>query len=73
MQGSQCQRLETFLGKCLELTMALIRLEDTLTKARGSAEPARDPPRPQPNGPTKYIPGHPIPAQPMFLEVGAWT
>ncbi|XP_069985648.1 protein DOP1A isoform X2 [Penaeus vannamei] len=66
-------RLETYLARVMDLTLALIRLEDTLAADRLEGAVVRDPPSVSMKytgfSTTKYQPGQPIPAQPMFMEV----
>ncbi|XP_069939325.1 protein DOP1A isoform X4 [Cherax quadricarinatus] len=66
-------RQETYLARIIDLTLALIRLEDTLATDRADSVVVRDPPSVSMKysgfSATKYQPGQPIPAQPMFMEV----
>ncbi|XP_042221570.1 protein dopey-1 homolog isoform X2 [Homarus americanus] len=66
-------RQETYLARIIDLTLALIRLEDTLATDRAESGVIRDPPSVSMKysgfSATKYQPGQPIPAQPMFMEV----
>ncbi|KAK4314041.1 hypothetical protein Pmani_014660 [Petrolisthes manimaculis] len=71
-QSSLSTRQETYLARVIDLTLALIRLEDVLNGDRIEGMP-RDPPsvsmRYSGCSSTKYQPGQPIPAQPMFMQV----
>ncbi|KAK7074310.1 Protein dopey-1, partial [Halocaridina rubra] len=72
-QRSNVPRQETYLARVIDLTLALIRLEDTLAADRAEGAAVRDPPSVSMKysgfNSSKYQPGQPIPAQPMFMEV----
>ncbi|XP_071529639.1 protein DOP1A isoform X2 [Panulirus ornatus] len=72
-QSGTIPRQETYLARIIDLTLALIRLEDTLATDRPEGGMVRDPPSVSMKysgfSATKYQPGQPIPAQPMFMEV----
>ncbi|XP_066988498.1 protein dopey-1 homolog isoform X3 [Macrobrachium rosenbergii] len=72
-QVSNLPHQETYLGRVIDLTLALIRLEDTLASDRAEGGGIRDPPSVSMKysglSSSKYQPGQPIPAQPMFMEV----
>ena len=71
--ASNLPNQETYLARIIDLTLALIRLEDTLASDRADGAAIRDPPSVSMKysglSSSKYQPGQPIPAQPMFMEV----
>lgn len=75
LPGQSCNvaRLETYLARVIDLTLALIRLEDILAADRNESGVVKDPPSVSMKysgiNSAKYQPGQPIPAQPMFMEV----
>ncbi|XP_050727465.1 protein dopey-1 homolog isoform X4 [Eriocheir sinensis] len=72
-QSCNIARLETYLARVIDLTLALIRLEDILAADRAESGVVKDPPSVSMKysgiNSAKYQPGQPIPAQPMFMEV----
>ncbi|XP_045609730.2 protein DOP1A isoform X1 [Procambarus clarkii] len=72
-QSGTIPHQETYLARIIDLTLALVRLEDTLATDRADSGGIRDPPSVSMKysgfSATKYQPGQPIPAQPMFMEV----
>ncbi|XP_045130850.1 protein dopey-1 homolog isoform X4 [Portunus trituberculatus] len=72
-QSGNITKLETYLARVIDLTLALIRLEDILATDRAESGVVKDPPSISMKysgiNSAKYQPGQPIPAQPMFMEV----